>query len=99
MNTSMNVDRASRTLPSRRDALALGAALLLPCLAHSEPTTGAYPAYRPQVQVAGTIRIWGHGTRKRSYVGALVEAWAAGFRQHHPQVQFEVTLRGDSTAI
>jgi phosphate transport system substrate-binding protein len=83
-----------RVHPSRRDCLALAGASLLPW-----PAFAAYPLYSPQSAVAGSIRIWGHGSRDRSPAGALVAAWARGFQRIHPAVRFEVTLRGDSTAI
>jgi phosphate transport system substrate-binding protein len=89
---------------SRRELLALAIAGLLPSLCFAAGTPGSlrqpvYPAYKPQRSVGGTIRIWGHGGRDRSPAGALVQAWVQGFQRFHPQVSFEVTLRGQSTAI
>lgn len=87
----------SGTLASRRSCLALmGAGLLhLPAPA----VAAAYAPYQPQSRVDGVIRIWGHGSRERSPMGALVAAWIKAFQAFHPAARFEVTLRGDSTAI
>ncbi|CAM4063873.1 PstS family phosphate ABC transporter substrate-binding protein [Roseateles saccharophilus] len=83
--------------PSRRTCLALAGAGLLPWPALAAGT--GHPPYRPQAPVEGLIRIWGHGSRERSPAGALVAAWIKGFQHFHPAMRFEVTLRGDSTAI
>lgn len=57
------------------------------------------PPYRPQLQVAGVIRIWGHGAWGRDFMNSLVEDWEAGFRKYQPQVRFDTQLRGTSSAI
>jgi phosphate transport system substrate-binding protein len=46
-----------------------------------------------------TIRIWGHGSKKGDFAGDLVRRWNEAFCRAHPQVRFEVALRGDSAAI
>lgn len=48
---------------------------------------------------ARTIRIWGHGSRKGDFAGNLVRRWNEAYGRMHPQVRFEVALRGDSAAI
>src|SRR5579872_4486999 len=59
------------------------------------------PPYQPQGELAGTIRIWGHGAydRKRDFIGALVSAWERGFQQFEPGVRFENHLVGTAAAI
>lgn len=41
------------------------------------------PAYVPQEQVSGVIRIWGHGSYdpKVDFIEALVRNWEAGFHR------------------
>lgn len=59
------------------------------------------PPYRPRGELAGTVRIWGHGAydSKRDFIGALVRAWEQGFRQFEPHVRFENHLVGTAAAI
>lgn len=59
------------------------------------------PAYRPQAQVAGTIRIWGHGAydRSRDFIGLLVRTWERDFERYQPRVKFENQLVGTATAM
>jgi phosphate transport system substrate-binding protein len=59
------------------------------------------PPYAPQSQVAGNIRIWGHGAfgKKQDFIETLTLAWEAGFKKHHPDVTFETNLHGTASAI
>ena len=59
------------------------------------------PPYRTRGELAGTIRIWGHGAydSKRDFIGALVHAWEQGFQQFEPGVRFENHLVGTAAAI
>jgi len=59
------------------------------------------PLYQPRSELAGTIRIWGHGAydSKRDFIGALVRAWEEGFRQSEPNVRFDNHLVGTAAAI
>ena len=66
--------------------------------AHAEGSE-TLPAYRSELPVDGTIRTWGHGSLGKDYIGGLVKSWEVGFRQFHPKISFETTLRGDLTAI
>ena len=59
----------------------------------------ALPAYFPQTQVTGALRTWGHGSRRRDFIGSLVKSWQAGFRKHHPGIAFDTSLLGASSAI
>ena len=59
------------------------------------------PPYQPRGELAGTLRIWGHGAyeSKRDFIGQLVRAWEQGFRQFEPNVRFENHLVGTAAAI
>jgi phosphate transport system substrate-binding protein len=59
------------------------------------------PYIPPQQQIAGTIRIWGHGAYAgtEDFIESLTRAWEAGFRKYHPTVQFETRLTGTAAAI
>ncbi len=54
----------------------------------------ALPPYRPQAQVSGVIRTWGH-----VFVTDVLTRWEAGFRQFQPGVRFEDNLVSSATAI
>ena len=64
----------------------------------SEPVP-ALPVYAPTQQVAGQIRIWGHGGRGKDFDGALVQSWEEEFQKYQPGVEFENHLRGNASAI
>jgi phosphate transport system substrate-binding protein len=53
----------------------------------------------PTRQVAGTVRLWGHGRRDADILGGLVAAWSAGLHAIQPQITLAATLRGDATAF
>lgn len=57
------------------------------------------PAYEPERQVGGVIRIWGHGSRNTDLVGGLVRSWENAFRKYQPEVQFDNQLLGNASAI
>jgi phosphate transport system substrate-binding protein len=63
-----------------------------PCAHAAAPA--ALPAYRPQAQVSGTIRVWGSPVD-----GWLIEELEAGFRRHQPGVRFEDTLHGPESTF
>jgi phosphate transport system substrate-binding protein len=58
---------------------------------------------RPMAAQAATdqtpIRIWGHGALGHDYIESLVIKWEAGFRNTHPEVQFDNELHGTASAI
>lgn len=62
-------------------------------------TLAALPPYRPEQKVAGTIRLWGHGSFKRPFMRRLVELWSADFARWHPDCRIEENLYGTSSAI
>jgi phosphate transport system substrate-binding protein len=57
------------------------------------------PLYAPANKVTGTVTLWGHGSFKRDFMGRLVSLWIAGFRKHHPDVQFVYKMYGTASAI
>jgi len=92
------------TLRSAFAAFFLGA-LALRCPAAPGPASdetgfvASLPGYAPSAPVSGTIRIWGHGSFKRDFMGALVRRWAEDFGRHHPAVVFENKMYGTASAI
>lgn len=57
------------------------------------------PLYTPAGKVSGTIRLWGHGSPKRNFMGRLMNAWIAGFNRYQPEVKFENHMYGTASAI
>ena len=57
------------------------------------------PQYRPEQKVSGTIRLWGHGSLKRDFMGRLVKYWQEGFARHQPEIQFEYKMYGTASSI
>jgi len=52
------------------------------------------PDYRPQIQVSGVLHSWGN-----DQMAGLLQRWEVGFKKHHPQVQFQDSLKGTVTAM
>jgi phosphate transport system substrate-binding protein len=57
------------------------------------------PRYDPQHQVAGVIRIWGHGHIKLPWMKPLVMAWEKGFQRYHPGISVDYQMHGTSSGI
>jgi phosphate transport system substrate-binding protein len=57
------------------------------------------PAYAPVEQVQGIIRLWGHGSHRRNFMGNLIRRWTAEFARHQPGVIFENRMYGTASAI
>ncbi|MDE2250559.1 MAG: hypothetical protein KGL25_04040 [Gammaproteobacteria bacterium] len=57
------------------------------------------PLYAPRQQVAGTIRLWGHGSPKHNFMGALVGQWSRAFSRNQPAVHIDNRLHGTASAI
>ena len=57
------------------------------------------PAYQPEQRVAGHLRIWGHGSFKRNFMGKLLASWIAEFAKLQPDVTFENRMYGTASAI
>lgn len=56
-------------------------------------------SYRPQGQVTGTIRLWGHGSPQHDFLGRLVSRWTAQFRRYQPGVRIVDRMYGTASAI
>lgn len=77
-------------------------ALPLVARAAASPATAfvdELPVYQSASLVEGTVRIWGHGSPKRNFMGKLIDAWVAGFTRHQPGVKIENHLYGTASAI
>jgi phosphate transport system substrate-binding protein len=70
------------------------ALVLLAATAVQAADLSALPPYRPQVQVRGTIRTWGH-----VFVKDVMTAWEQDFRKYQPGVRFDDYLVSSATAI
>ena len=57
------------------------------------------PHYEPREQVAGTIRLWGHGAPVLDFMGMLVKSWEEGFQKVQPGVKFEYDMYGTASAM
>jgi phosphate transport system substrate-binding protein len=71
-------------------------------LACSVASLGQQPKtahYQPARQVTGTVRIWGHGSRRGDYIGELLGAWEQDFERVQPGVSFRNELYGDDSAL
>ena len=54
--------------------------------------------FKPEGRVSGTIRLWGHGSHKRNFMGNLILRWSSEFRRWHPEVKFENRMYGTASA-
>ena len=72
--------------------------LMVPLPAAPQSAAGL-PSYQPQQQVSGIIRVWGHGNRKISYTGSLLDSLQSGFRRFQPGITLENGLLGNASAI
>ena len=59
----------------------------------------AVPHYQPRQTVSGTIRVWGHGSFKRDFMGRLMKYWEEGFRKYQPGIQIQNRMYGTASAI
>ena len=57
------------------------------------------PLYAPLKRVNGTVKLWGHGSFKRDFMGRLVSLWIDRFHQHQPEVRFVYQMYGTASAI
>lgn len=57
---------------------------------------GGLPAYQPQQQVSGTIRMWGSNYIVDGNVGRY---WEEGFRKFHPGVKFDYHMKTTIAAV
>lgn len=92
----------------------LGAVTCAQMWAQPHPSTGAslqdlrhpaiqfvqgLPPYVPEERVEGVVRLWGHGSHRRNFMGNLVRRWTAEFSRHQPDVLFENRMYGTASAI
>lgn len=84
-----------------RCALAMAVLTLLGAeLVHAQDwNVSDFPLYRPQRKVAGLIRLWGHGSFRRDFMGKLVKYWQEGFTRYQPDVRFEYRMYGTASSI
>lgn len=86
----------------RSRSLALFALSLAVATGAPSPATAfvdELPLYEPAGQVTGTIRLWGHGSPKRNFMGRLIDAWVTGFARYQPDVKIVNELYGTASAI
>jgi phosphate transport system substrate-binding protein len=57
------------------------------------------PKYQPEQTVAGTLRLWGHGSPDTDFMGRLVKSWEEGFSRYQPGVRFENRMYGTASAM
>lgn len=57
------------------------------------------PPFEPDGKVAGTLRLWGHGSHRRNFMGNLIARWSSEFRRSHPEVGFENRMYGTASAV
>src|SRR5690242_15190013 len=55
------------------------------------------PGYRPETEVSGSLRLWGHGNRNLPWMRNLVELWERGFRRFHPATSIDYQMYGTSS--
>jgi phosphate transport system substrate-binding protein len=79
--------------------LALSIALVIGfrCVRAQQPVSLA--PYEPRQTVSGTIRLWGHGSFKRDFMGPLVKAWQEGLARHSPALRIDYKMYGTASAI
>jgi phosphate transport system substrate-binding protein len=67
--------------------------------ANGRTDTGELQTYRAHTPVRGTLRLWGHGSFKRDFMGRLVKRWLMEFRLHHPAVDLDYRMYGTASAV
>lgn len=75
------------------------AAASTPLPAFERQVLDSLPSYRPEAQVSGTIRLWGHGSPKHDFMGRIVRRWSAAFARYQPGVHIVDRMYGTSSAI
>jgi phosphate transport system substrate-binding protein len=67
--------------------------------ANTQRVIESLPVYQPQEKVDGTIRLWGHGSFKRDFMGKLFKEWIRLFQRRQPDVSFEYLMYGTASAV
>ena len=57
------------------------------------------PHFQPEHIVTGTIRLWGHGSSKRDFMGPLVKSWQEGLTRYFPDLKIDYKMYGTASAI
>jgi len=57
------------------------------------------PIYQPAKRVSGTVVLWGHGSFKHDFMGALVKRWMAGLNKSQPGIALDFRMYGTASAI
>src|SRR5258708_37500776 len=57
------------------------------------------PKYQPEQTVAGTLRLWGHGSPDTDFMGKLVRSWEDEFRRFHSEIKFDNRMYGTASAM
>ena len=67
--------------------------------AYALKVADSLPPYAPKEQVAGTIRLWGHGSPKHDFMGRLVHRWNQEFHRYQPHVTLINDMYGTASAV
>ncbi len=57
------------------------------------------PGFEPRGAVSGEIRLWGHGSHRRNFMGNLVRRWAADLNRFHPAIELRNRMYGTASAV
>lgn len=68
-------------------------------LTYENKVVGEFPAYVPEVQVSGVIRVAGHGSATLPWMRQLLSAWERDFQRFEPGIRLEYRMYGTSSAI
>jgi phosphate transport system substrate-binding protein len=70
-----------------------------PPAAKTQQVIDTLPVYQPDERVSGNIRLWGHGSFKRDFMGKLFKEWIRHFQKHQPDITFEYLMYGTASAV
>ena len=90
----------SDMVSSRREILCslLGLAAA-PAVAAEPFDLRLYQPYQKRATVKGVLRLWGHGSFRRDFMGRLVKRWFAEFQTHYPAVELDYRMYGTASAV
>jgi phosphate transport system substrate-binding protein len=55
--------------------------------------------FTPNDILSGTVRIWGHGSHRRNFMGNLIRRWAKEFNSYYPDITIENRMYGTASAV
>ncbi len=67
--------------------------------AYEKQVVSEFPAYEPEQQVSGVIRVAGHGSAKLPWMKQLLTAWERDFQRFQPGIRLQYRMYGTSSAI